>query len=906
MCVRNVAAVLAVIWLASATWGQESSKGIPFPVGWATRTAHPPKIDGKMTPADGWDAAMPIVKFTVRQPRQAEPAAPTEARILYDDQALYIAMRLDGPGKIVARATRRDDDQVRGDDSVHVFLVPPGPSLLQMEPQYGRQYFHLVVNSLGTQRDAIGYMGKRWWNGKWSAKTSVRNDGWTLEMRIPFATLGLKGPMRKPWGLNLCRNYRTKDGEGRLSAWSPVEHWYGRPWCFGRLVFGEGSPARGQLRPLFVQRELGLVLSAASEGLLRAHADLNAVAEQTPGLRALRNRLAPLPARIDTIGKQLADVTPAAAPDARDVLGKEVDALARDVHSVQRAAQIMHLRAKAPANQPFVVLGGPAITNEKFEPGKPFPAAFAPADRLSIVACRGEYEPATFALCGTEDRKAVRVRATNLQGPAGTIPATAVNLHVIKYWFQAGDRGYWYRVGDWGRKSRAQREAGVLVPELLLKDDGLIVVDHKLKRNFMRTKDGLVDISDRAVEFGMEGDPKVKAPKLLKLAPRDTDTLQPFDVPAGEVKQIFVTVHVPPAAGAGTYEGRIHVTVPGAGGLALPLSVRVLPFDLAPAPIDYSLYYRGRLKDKTPQVPVWSDQKTEQQYRVEMANLFAHGIINPCVVEVRFDRFVRVMRIRESVGMPKGHIYNFGPRIPRGKRDADESNIPAFRERIRPFVKWARDNGYKSYYLYGVDEKDYLLPKEKPWIEAAHKEGARVFVAVKGHAGFHRLAAEIVDLPILAGPADRSFARLVHKNNHRVGVYGAPQVNWEKPETYRHHYGVHLWQAGYDVEMTYAYQHSFGHIWNDFDARTGHKDFNFTYPTVGGVIDTLPFEGMREAVDDTRYVATLLKAAEAAKADPARRAGAVEAERWIRSADTQGDLYTLRRQIVARVLELTR
>ena len=89
-----------------------------------------------------------------------------------------------------------------------------------------------------------------------------------------------------------------------------------------------------------------------------------------------------------------------------------------------------------------------------------------------------------------------------------------------------------------------------------------------------------------------------------------------------------------------------------------------------------------------------------------------------------------------------------------------------------------------------------------------------------------------------------------------------------------------------------------------FDDRGHHKDFNFAYPTVDGVIDTLAFEGMREAVDDARYVATLLRAAEAARADPARRAKAAEAERWIRSVDTTGDLDELRRQIVGRILEL--
>ena len=906
MCPRVVVAVVGLTWLGPVTWAEEPLKGLPFPVGWATRIERPPELDGKMTPDDGWDAAPPVVDFTVRPPRQAEQAAPTDARLLYDDEALYIGMRLDGPGRdqIVARTAERDNDLVRGDDCAHVFLAPPGPSFLQKEPQYGRWYFHLVVNSLGAQRDAIGYKGKAWWDGEWSTKTSVRDDGWTLEMRIPFATLGLKGPTREAWGMNLCRNYWTEDA-GRLSAWAPVEHWYGRPWDFGRLVFGEGKPSRDQLPRLFVQRELGLVLSASTEGLRRARANLNAVAEQTPARRELLERLAPLPARIDALRRRLADVKPAAAGNARDAVGKEVDALLRDVYSTQRAAQVMRLRAKAPVDWPLVVLGGPAITNERVEPGKPFPAAFQPISRLSITACRGEYEPATFVLCGTEDRKGVRARATGLRGPAGTIAAGAVDLHVIKHWFQAGEWGHWYREGDWGRSPKEVREAGVLVPELLLKDDGLIVVDHQRKRNFMRTERGLVDISDRAVEFNVEGNPKVKAPKLMKLAPRDADELQPFDVPAGETKQVFVTVHVPPDARAGTYKGEIRVTAPGAGALALPLSVQVLPFDLAPAPIDYSIYYRGRLTDKTPEIPTWSDQKTEQQYRAEMADLFAHGIVNPCVQEPRFGTFVRVMRIRESVGMPKGHIYNLGIRIPRDEVDADESRILEFREQIRPFVQWARDNGYKSYHAYGIDEKDPLLPKERRWIEAAHKEGAKVFAPLDEDLAFLDLAGDILDLPVLSGPPNPRAVREVRKRGHRLGIYAYPQVDWEKPEIYRRNYGVHLWQAGYDVEMTYAYQHSFGHIWNDFDDRGHHKDFNFAYPTVGGVIDTLSFEGMREAVDDTRYVATLLEAATAARADPARRAKAAEAEEWIRSVATNGDLDELRREIVARILELT-
>ena len=71
------------------------------------------------------------------------------------------------------------------------------------------------------------------------------------------------------------------------------------------------------------------------------------------------------------------------------------------------------------------------------------------------------------------------------------------------------------------------------------------------------------------------------------------------------------------------------------------------------------------------------------------------------------------------------------------------------------------------------------------------------------------------------------------------------------------------------------------------------------------MINTLGFEGLREGVDDVRYAATLIRVAQRARRDPAKRQKAVEADKWIRSVATQGDLDKLRRQIVDRILELS-
>ena len=56
--------------------------------------------------------------------------------------------------------------------------------------------------------------------------------------------------------------------------------------------------------------------------------------------------------------------------------------------------------------------------------------------------------------------------------------------------------------------------------------------------------------------------------------------------------------------------------------------------------------------------------------------------------------------------------------------------------------------------------------------------------------------------------------------------------------------------------MPYAYQHCFGSCWNDTDHPT-YRDHNLTYPTVNGSIPTLAWEGLREGVDDVRYVEAL-------------------------------------------------
>ena len=93
----------------------------------------------------------------------------------------------------------------------------------------------------------------------------------------------------------------------------------------------------------------------------------------------------------------------------------------------------------------------------------------------------------------------------------------------------------------------------------------------------------------------------------------------------------------------------------------------------------------------------------------------------------------------------------------------------------------------------------------------------------------------------------------MHSYGNRIFNYSNPQVGVEDPARFRLNYGFKLWAAGFDGALPYAYQHSMGFIWNDFDHKI-YRDLALVYPTANGVVRTLAWYGFREAIDDARYI----------------------------------------------------
>ena len=161
-----------------------------------------------------WQLAPVLDHFLQVFPHEGDPETErTEARILYDDHALYIAFRCwDSQAQtITPRLGRRD--VLPASDFVGVYV----------DSQHdGRAAFEFLVNVAGLQADAIATEGQDDnfdWDGVWESETHIDPQGWTVEIAIPFSTLRFPRTSPQTWGLHIIR-YHSRLRE--QTAWNLI------------------------------------------------------------------------------------------------------------------------------------------------------------------------------------------------------------------------------------------------------------------------------------------------------------------------------------------------------------------------------------------------------------------------------------------------------------------------------------------------------------------------------------------------------------------------------------------------------------------------------------------------------------------------------------------------------------
>lgn len=179
-------------------------------------------IDGKLEERE-WADAPALNGFTQLYPNPGEkPSEQTTVKVLYDDNYLYIGMRMYDkyPDQIVANLGRKDDFQLHSD---WAYIVIDSNN-------DRRTAFQFQINPAGVRRDGLFVNDNQQdnnWRGVWEAASNIDSEGWTTEIKIPFSQLGISNRRNEPFtiGINFGREIARHD---ERSFWAPVDPESGR------------------------------------------------------------------------------------------------------------------------------------------------------------------------------------------------------------------------------------------------------------------------------------------------------------------------------------------------------------------------------------------------------------------------------------------------------------------------------------------------------------------------------------------------------------------------------------------------------------------------------------------------------------------------------------------------------
>jgi hypothetical protein len=230
------------------------------------------ELDGRLE-EPVWNEAPAATGFRQREPDEGAAATePTEVRVLYDDETLYIGVRAydSRPRSIVARQLARDArlglsffGPQGGDDAIEIVLDTYRDR---------RNAYYFGTNPRGVQVDGLitdeSPNPDLNWDGVWDVRAARTEDGWSAEFAIPLRALRFRrsaGP--QTWGFNVQRLLSRRNEASLWTAWSreneglhrvsragaleglrlddPGRDWRAKPYVLGSAGRNYADPGNG-------------------------------------------------------------------------------------------------------------------------------------------------------------------------------------------------------------------------------------------------------------------------------------------------------------------------------------------------------------------------------------------------------------------------------------------------------------------------------------------------------------------------------------------------------------------------------------------------------------------------------------------------------------------------------------
>jgi len=264
--------------------GQRQSAPAPSLRAYRLEEPNAVRLDGALD-EPAWRAADPAAGFQQREPDEGAPASqPTEVRVLYDDDYIYIGVRAfdSDPSRIVGRQLDRDATlglsrfgPSGGDDAIEIVLDTFHDR---------RNAYYFATNPRGVQVDGLitdeSESPDTNWDGVWEVRTQVDETGWSAEFAIPLRTIRYPAGGGGVWGFNVQRVVARTTEQSLWTSWSRDNEGLHRVSHAGVLTELEGLPNRPQLyvKP-YVLSDVGWDYQADADGDGDLDGDLGADAK---------------------------------------------------------------------------------------------------------------------------------------------------------------------------------------------------------------------------------------------------------------------------------------------------------------------------------------------------------------------------------------------------------------------------------------------------------------------------------------------------------------------------------------------------------------------------------------------------------------------------------------------------
>ena len=324
-------------------------------------------------------------------------------------------------------------------------------------------------------------------------------------------------------------------------------------------------------------------------------------------------------------------------------------------------------------------------------------------------------------------------------------------------------------------------------------------------------------------------------------------------------QQYYLLFDISGGTKPGLYKCKLTVTGKGIPATVIPVEFTVLPFQLEK--MDSRQYGAMYTADYArPFLTLKSDPAFDRARLVNMRKYNMNSILYP------YGKFTTGEEMKKLYLLVNKRLDECGyPRFPMAWHN---QNFTV--EQVKFIQKMVKETGLREILYYPVDEphfgKRHIAEKMYPLVKS-----------VPGTRSYSTVSQQDVDsfgkhldfrTYMITGYAKFEPERIAEEcRRENAHFYWYSNAAREYPDANRYKAGYFAWKCGGTGQLYWAYDNAGGDQWNDFDGRA--NDHNAVYIIDNKIFSTIQWEGIREGLDDLRYIYMLEKLIKKYPAAPA-------------------------------------